>query len=75
MSPTLDYPVFVEPLPQQDGGGFVAVVPDLPGCISDGETPEVALANACDAIAAWIDEARALNRMIPAPSRLLGTPF
>jgi antitoxin HicB len=73
--PALDYPVIVEPLGQQGGGGFVATAPDLPGCMSDGETPEEAVANVRDAIAAWIDEARALNRIIPTPSRLLGTRF
>jgi antitoxin HicB len=36
---------------------------------SDGDTPEDALANVHDAIAAWIDEARALGRPIPTPSR------
>lgn len=34
--------MFVQQLPAEDGGGFVATVPDLPGCISDGETPEEA---------------------------------
>ena len=34
----LEYPIVVEPLPIEDGGGFVATVPDLPGCMSDGET-------------------------------------
>jgi antitoxin HicB len=67
--PRLDYPVTIEPLPAEDGGGFVATVPDLPGCMSDGETAEEALANVHDAIAAWIDEAQALGRTIPAPSR------
>jgi len=64
----LDYPVIIEPLPVADGGGFIAAVPDLPGCMSDGATPEEALRNVRDAIAAWIDEARALGRPIPAPS-------
>ena len=36
----LDYPVLIEPLPAEEGGGFVATVPDLPGCMSDGDTPE-----------------------------------
>jgi antitoxin HicB len=36
--------------------------------MSDGETAEEALANVHDAIAAWIDEAHALGREIPAPS-------
>ena len=66
--PRLDYPVTIEPLPPEDGGGFVATVPDLPGCMSDGETAEEALANVHDATAAWIDEAHALGREIPAPS-------
>jgi predicted RNase H-like HicB family nuclease len=37
--------VIIEPLSGEDGGGFAAIVPDLPGCMSDGETPEAALAN------------------------------
>ena len=67
--PDLDYPVIIEPLSPEDGGGFIATVPDLPGCMSDGETAEAALANVRDSIAAWIEEARALGRPVPAPSR------
>jgi antitoxin HicB len=37
--------------------------------MSDGDTPEEALANVRDAVAAWIDEARALGRSVPNPSR------
>jgi antitoxin HicB len=48
----LEYLVVIEPLAQADGGGFLATVPDLPGCMSDGETPEEALANVRDAVAA-----------------------
>jgi antitoxin HicB len=65
----LDYPVFIEPLPSEDGGGFIATAPDLPGCMSDGETPEEALANVRDAITAWVEEARALGRSVPKPSQ------
>lgn len=64
----LDYPVIIEPLASENGGGFVATVLDLPGCMSDGETAEEALANVRDAIAAWIEEARALGRPVPKPS-------
>lgn len=67
----LSYPVLIEPLPPEEGGGFVAVAPDLPGCMSDGETPEEALRNIQDAIAEWIDEAQALSRPVPPPSRRL----
>lgn len=64
----LDYPVVIAPLSASDGGGLVATVPGLPGCMSDGETAEEALANVRDAIAAWIEEARALGRPVPKPS-------
>jgi antitoxin HicB len=69
--PKLEYPVIIEPLPQDDGGGFVALVPDLPGCMSDGETAQAAPASVMDAVDAWIDEAKALGRPIPPPSRHL----
>ncbi len=61
----------VEPLAVDDGGGFAALVPDLPGCMSDGETPEEAIANVRDAIRAWIETAHETGRTIPAPSRHL----
>jgi antitoxin HicB len=69
MSDKLEYPVLIEPLSPEDGGGFLATIPDLPGCASDGETAEEALANVRDAVAAWLDEARALGRPVPEPSR------
>jgi len=69
--PHPDYPVLIEPLPLEDGGGYLATVPDLPGCMSDGQTRELAARNIGDAIAAWIEEAHALGRSIPRPSRHL----
>jgi antitoxin HicB len=57
MSDPSDYPVLIRPLTAADGGGFVALVPDLPGCISDGKTPQEALANVQDAIVCWIEAA------------------
>ena len=69
MSASLQYPVTIEPLSAEDGGGFVALVRDLPGCMSDGATPAEALANVEDAIACWIEAARELGRPIPAPTR------
>jgi predicted RNase H-like HicB family nuclease len=69
----LEYPVVVEPLPVEEGGGFVATVPDLLGCMSDGATPEEAVSNVQDAIAAWIEAAQDLGHPIPKPSRPLAT--
>jgi antitoxin HicB len=65
-----DYPVIIEALTSADGGGFLATVPDLPGCMSDGETREMAARNIEDAIAGWIEEADALGRRAPEPTRL-----
>lgn len=71
--PHPDYPVLIEPLSPKDGGGYMATVPDLPGCMSDGETREAAARNVGDAIEAWIEEASVLGRAVPAPSRHLVT--
>jgi len=65
-----DYPVIIEALTSADGGGFLATVPDLLGCMSDGETREMAARNIEDAIASWIEEAKVLGRRVPAPTRL-----
>jgi antitoxin HicB len=65
---SLEYPIVVEPLPAEDGGGFVATVPDLPGCMSDGETPEEAVSNVQDAIVTWIEAARDMGHAVPKPS-------
>jgi antitoxin HicB len=59
--------VLLEPLSDEDGGGFLATVPELPGCMSDGETRAEALANVEDAIATWIYCARKAGEPIPEP--------
>jgi antitoxin HicB len=65
----LRYTVTIKPLEPADGGGYVAFVPDLPGCMSDGETPEEALANIRDAILVWMEAARDVGHEIPEPTR------
>lgn len=64
-----DYAIIIEPLSEEEGGGYLATVPDLPGCMSDGETDVEALENVHDAITCWIDEARRLGRVVPQPTR------
>lgn len=64
----LRYQVLIEPLAEEDGSGFVASVPDLPGCMTDGASPEEALARVQDAIAAWIEVARELGHAVPPPA-------
>ncbi len=62
-----DYAIVIMPLSVEDGGGFAGYVPDLPGCTSDGETYEEALANTQDAMAAWIDMNTEMGRSAPLP--------
>jgi antitoxin HicB len=61
------YHIELKPLPPDEGGGFLAWVPDLPGCASDGATRSEALENAAEAIDEWIEEAQRLGRAIPEP--------
>ena len=64
----LEYAVRIERLDESDGGSYLAIVPDLPGCMSDGATPEEALRNVQEAITSWIEAAKQWNSEIPEPS-------
>ncbi len=46
---------------------FIAEVPELPGCMAHGSTPEDALKNAKEAIQLWIDTAKEFGDVIPEP--------
>ncbi len=48
-----------------EAGGWVAEVPSLPGCYSQGETKEEALKNVQEAIKAWMETAREMNFDVP----------
>lgn len=51
---------------------FIVEVPELPGCMADGQTYQEALANAEVVIQEWIETARELGRPIPeAKGRLM----
>ena len=51
----------------EEGSGFIAEVPELPGCMADGKTYQEAVANAVIVIDEWIETAKELGRTIPAP--------
>jgi antitoxin HicB len=61
-------PFQVRPLTDEDGGGYLIEFPDLPGCLSDGETIEEAIANGADALQSWIATAREFGDRVPPPS-------
>ncbi|MGD9584949.1 MAG: type II toxin-antitoxin system HicB family antitoxin [Lysobacterales bacterium] len=46
---------------------FIVEVPELPGCMADGETYEQAVENAQRIIGEWVETARELGRAIPEP--------
>lgn len=63
-----DYRFTVRPLSEDEGGGYLVEIPDLPGCMSDGETIEEAVANGQDAKASWIAAMTEAKRPIPPPT-------
>lgn len=63
----LGYSIRLVRLSEEDGGGWLAEVPELEGCISDGETPDEALTNIQDAIKCWIEFAKEHGMQIPSP--------
>ncbi len=46
---------------------FIATVPELSGCMADGETQEEVLQNINTVISEWLETARLLGRDIPEP--------
>lgn len=46
---------------------FIAEIPELPGCMAHGFSPENALANAQEAIGLWLETAREFGDPIPEP--------
>jgi predicted RNase H-like HicB family nuclease len=63
----LNYDIRLRKLTDEEGGGWLAEIPLLPGCISDGETPEEAIANVDDAKKCWIETCLELDRPVPEP--------
>ena len=50
-----------------EDNAYIAEVPELAGCMADGETRQDALQNAERVIAEWIETAQELGRDIPTP--------
>lgn len=46
---------------------YIISVPDLPGCMADGQSPNEAYENAKIVIREWIETAQAAGRTIPEP--------
>ena len=50
-----------------EDNAYIAEVPELPGCLADGSTYEMALKNVQVIIDEWIETARKLGREVPEP--------
>jgi len=64
----IKYPFVIRSLSAKEGGGFLIKFPDLPGCISDGESIGEAINMGKKAVKAWISTAKKMNLVIPKPS-------
>jgi predicted RNase H-like HicB family nuclease len=63
----LKYPISIIP---EEEGGFTALIPDLPGCITQSETMEEVVANIEEARQLWIETVYLSGRReIPQPSK------
>jgi len=61
------YKYAIEIFYSEDDEGYIAVVPELPGCSAFGETEERALQEIKTAIDLWLSTARDMGREIPTP--------
>jgi len=59
-------------LEQEADGGFVASVPVLPGCVSQGDSRAEALSNVREAIALYVEDCRDAGDQVPTEA---GTEF
>ncbi len=51
--------------PEREAGGYSVIVPALPGCFTQGDTMEEAIANAEDAIQLYLEDLKAEGESIP----------
>ena len=61
---------YVAIVEEEEGKAFGVWFPDLPGCISAGDTLDEAMANASEALQLWAEVAREHGRSIPPPRSL-----
>lgn len=61
------YPFEIQPLSEEDGGGYLISFPDFSECISDGETVEEAIQNGLDALEETIAALESMNLPVPEP--------
>ena len=58
---------------REEDGGFSVYVPDLPGCASQGDTYEAAVANIREAMESYLEALAKLGQAIPEPRTSIET--
>ncbi len=66
---TYDFKILLEP--DEEAGGYTVSCPALPGCYSQGETIDEALANIQEAILLCLEDMKAHNEAIPDMTKTL----
>ena len=66
----LSLPYTIEMVQDADGDGWFVRIKELPGCISQGDTPEEALEMIQDAMKGWLEVAIEEGMPIPEPRQL-----
>ena len=64
-----DYSVLIEKLSTDDGDGYIVTIPELAGCVSEGETRDEALESIREAFDSWMEAAQASETSIPSPRK------
>jgi antitoxin HicB len=62
-----NYRITIRPLSKEEGGGYLVEYPEIPGCMSDGETIEEAIANGSEALRDCLEAFKESGRQAPKP--------
>ena len=62
---TDEYRITIRPLSKEEGGGYFVEYPEIPGCMSEGETVEEAIANGREALRDCLDVFKESGRKVP----------
>jgi antitoxin HicB len=62
-----EYRITIRPLSKDEGGGYLVEYPEIPGCMSDGETIEEAIANGREALRDCLEVFKESGRKAPQP--------
>lgn len=69
------YSVRLSQLSQADGGGWVASIPELRGCLADGRTPDEAYEELKSVLDFWLEVAKEEGKPVPQPMAYSATAY